>query len=398
MKNNSLPVRDIFQERIKKGLLGPGSDIFVNHSDSKSEIISDYPLQRYYTGAIFPEKERVNSLFEEAENEVANMTDIDAEDDVSQAVKNGITEDYDLDSEEQIFSKKKDAHEDDELKISNSTFFPTNIGLTCCLSKEVRKVKIEFSFGRYLQSEKNIKIAADRTIYETFMNHPSFPFKDLLGYEDGYLLLKRKLEGSSKNRTKDFAELDNFKKREDYFDQPIKYQFHYFEKLIGRTWRREHHHIDLGEIPITDIEKPITIFETSLDKKNEHCIKVAYALKTYRIASNPESIYVKVQLINVSTPQAANQFSNAKERLNKKCLFQAKIKITSPKLKPHKSYLELNPLDEEVEKLNGSSGNFVERRNYIVPSLHKIPLLWKIKKVLFSSSTKITEEPIKLLI
>ena len=77
MSNNHDNIaRDIFQERIKKGLLGPGSDIFVNEKDKSEEIISDYPLQRYYTGVLFPEQIKKDT----AESEVANETETDDED------------------------------------------------------------------------------------------------------------------------------------------------------------------------------------------------------------------------------------------------------------------------------------------------------------------------------
>ena len=48
--DNDYKARQIFQERLKKGLLGPGSDVFVRETEIDEEIISDYPLQRYYTG------------------------------------------------------------------------------------------------------------------------------------------------------------------------------------------------------------------------------------------------------------------------------------------------------------------------------------------------------------
>ena len=46
--------RDTFYTEIEKGLIGPGSDIF--EVDDKEELISDYPLNRYYSGILFPEK------------------------------------------------------------------------------------------------------------------------------------------------------------------------------------------------------------------------------------------------------------------------------------------------------------------------------------------------------
>src|SRR5690606_4780767 len=46
--------RQIFQNRIRKGMIGPGSDTW-GLSDEE-EIISDYPLPRYFSGVLFPTK------------------------------------------------------------------------------------------------------------------------------------------------------------------------------------------------------------------------------------------------------------------------------------------------------------------------------------------------------
>ena len=52
--------RQKFQDRVTKGMLGPGSDTWgVSESE---EIISDYPLIRYFTGVLFPEKAIISSL------------------------------------------------------------------------------------------------------------------------------------------------------------------------------------------------------------------------------------------------------------------------------------------------------------------------------------------------
>ena len=77
MKNNDTIARNIFQERIRKGLLGPGSDIFVAINEANEEIISDYPLQRYYTGVLFPERKLPESLSEKDDDELNNETDSD---------------------------------------------------------------------------------------------------------------------------------------------------------------------------------------------------------------------------------------------------------------------------------------------------------------------------------
>jgi len=51
--------RLIFRDTIKNNLIGPGSDVFV--SNAEEEIISDYPLSRYFSGILFPEKQVDNT-------------------------------------------------------------------------------------------------------------------------------------------------------------------------------------------------------------------------------------------------------------------------------------------------------------------------------------------------
>lgn len=46
--------RLIFRDTIQDNLIGPGSDAFL--SDREQEIISSYPLSRYYSGILFPER------------------------------------------------------------------------------------------------------------------------------------------------------------------------------------------------------------------------------------------------------------------------------------------------------------------------------------------------------
>lgn len=348
MSNNHDNIaRDIFQKRIKKGLLGPGSDIFVTEKDKSEEIISDYPLQRYYTGVLFPEQIKKDS----AESEVANGTESDDGD----ALKVEIEEKEPTDKN--FTTSNKGDNKDDELKISQNTFFPSNIGLTFCIDNGVKELDVEFSFGLYSQVTSDIKIKASKRDFDEFKNHQSFPFKKIISYEDGYMILKpelsgKKLRGTSKSpRTEDYAKFDDFKKSDGFKDSSLPPIFYLFEKLIGRTWKRENIVIN-EKISISDISKPKTIFERNLKKKTSDCLRASYTLKTYHIKQNPNYTYVKIQLANTSDKHPSNQFSNAKELLNQKCIFQTKIKVSSKELSPYKSYIELNPLDKEAEVLN----------------------------------------------
>lgn len=344
-KEHDYIAREIYQNQIRKGLLGPGSDIFVAENEVENEIISDYPLQRYYTGILFPEKTKIPSLNDLAGADIASETDENDED------ENLTTIEVTDEDKERNFNAK-DENSDNELRISQNTFFPTNIGLTFCISDDIKEINTEFSFGLYSQIEKELKIKIPETAYNEFIENPAFPFKDIIRFENGYLILKRKLDGKSKApRTEDFEKLDSFKKSESYKDSTIKYVFHYFEKLIGRTWKREN--IKIAEtITVKDILVPVILFEKNIQKKEKNFVKIGYTVKTYKIPQNPNNTYVKIQLVNCSDEHPASKFSNANEYLNQKSVFQAKIKVQTNGLLPYKSYQELNPIDKEAEILN----------------------------------------------
>ena len=166
------------------------------------------------------------------------------------------------------------------------------------------------------------------------------------------MILKRKLKGKSKApRTEEFAQFDEFKKSEEFKESPLPYIFQYFEKLLGRTWKREYITIP-KKIAITEKTNPENIFERNLKVKSNDFLRVSYAVKTYKITKNSNCTYVKIQLVNTSDKHPSGDFGNAKELINQKCIFQAEIKVQTGEFKPYKSHLELNPLDKEAEVLN----------------------------------------------
>ena len=359
MSNNHDSIaRDIFQERIKKGLLGPGSDIFVSEKDISNEIIADYPLQRYYTGVLFPERTRVATQSEADENDLKNNLPEGKENDINNS-KNENIENIEHENGDDNRKKKKEPNEDDVIKISQNTFFPSNIGLTFCVDNNVKELDVEFSFGLYYQlDEKNEKhlneckiIFSEHLYEETILNNENFPdiLKQKLGYEDGYLLLKKKIEGfkgGKKKRSGDYVLFDEYKK-----EFPNRVETQKIEKLLGRKWKRENKTIS-KIISVSDVNKPKSIYEQNLRKTKENYLRASYTVKTYNIPQNKNNTYVKIQLANKSDKHPANQFSNAKELLNQKTIFQAEIRVKAKELKPYKSYIELNPLDKEAEILN----------------------------------------------
>jgi hypothetical protein len=52
--------RDIVINRVRRELIGPGSDIFLCNSDYTNEIIEGKPLQRYFSAILFPKQIQSN--------------------------------------------------------------------------------------------------------------------------------------------------------------------------------------------------------------------------------------------------------------------------------------------------------------------------------------------------
>jgi hypothetical protein len=332
-------VRDLFHHRIEKGMLGPGSENWGLNDDE--EIISDYPLVRYFTGVLFPEKDNPRS-------------ESDADEDLGKSETeepNGLTINSEVEERPDNETDKKIKDESDseiENKANQNHFNPNNIGLTFCLDKLITTIDVVFSGGFYYEPKQDeVKIKMPPAGYEAFSDIKlGFPFRELLIYEEGYLSLTRELKGDKggKNiRSGDYLLFDDFKKSDGYKDSSVKYYINYFEKLIGRVWKRKNFSYSVT-IKIEDTSAPINI----PIPENEHITSIGYNVKTYQVK---EYKYIKVQLINLSK-QSSKRFTNKTPELNQKCLFQSSIQISSTQILPFKSNQELNPFDQEAQELN----------------------------------------------
>lgn len=356
MSNN----RDIFQERILKGLIGPGSDSFG--LPDEEEILSDYPLQRYFSAIIFPEKKFFATENEKDEIELQTETE-----EANALLHEKIVTEAEKDVSEE---SKKEENVEDENKANQNHFHPNNFGLTFCIKPDTESIDVEFCGGFYHIPEKQseIKIEMPNAGYYAFSDEKlGFPFKDILIYDDGYLSLSRELKGDKggKNqRSGEYFTFDEFKKTDAYKDSSARYYIEYFQKLIGRIWKRQPFSYSTS-IKIQDTEKPIDI---PIVNKTHKEISLGYNVKTYSINGNK---YVKIQLVNTSKEQSSKRFTPKTPELNSKCLFQSEIKVKSNKILPYKSNQELNPFDSEVEELNFL---YREVKNYAIG--HNCSVTW----------------------
>ena len=335
--------REKFQTRILKGMLGPGSDSW-GLPDEEEIISNDTPLQRYFSGILFPEKSMAQSQDEEDQ---ANLEcDSEIEDDPQEI------EDEEIEDENSFKSSESDAD-----KISKTNFFPTNIGLSFCLPKSIKEIEVEFCFGLYFQpTNADIKIKISEQGYHSFFdeNLPfKLPFRDILVYEDGYMSLTRELKGyaggKGKNRSEEYLEFDEFKRKENLIDSSAKYYIGYLERIIsqGRIWKRIPIKVK-EKIGIRSTDTPV---ELKFDNSKHPKTQVGYNI---RVIEEDDKNYVKIQLVNQSEKQSVQRFSNKNEQLNYKSLFQAEIKVNSDSILPFKSRKAFNTefQDGEAQELD----------------------------------------------
>lgn len=351
--------RDIIQNRILKGMIGPGSDTWG--VDESEEIISDYPLQRYFSGIIFPDKTICKTI--------DKKESADAESEALKEAKE--TNEENLEKPEEKDSKFSGIANpnDDDLKISQNNFFPTNIGISVALRKDIKSIDVVFSFGLYYQPKQSeIKIKINQAGYDSFFEEGiSIPlaWREILKYEDGFMSLERDLKGEQSKPERENGEYGHFDRFKHYSNLKRQteeggyfsayYYINYLEKLVSRVWKRKD--IQITEtIFIENTTKPILL---NVGEGIYKDTRVGYNIKVYPSAS---SNYVKVQLVNLSEKHASNRFSNKSEQLNKKCLFQSSIAIKYEGIVEYKDQsLSTYFSDPEIEDKEAEEIEFIYR-------------------------------------
>jgi len=377
--------RQIFQDRIQRGMIGPGSDMWG--LPDEEEIISDYPLPRYFSGVLFPNKS-VTPKTQSEEDDAALQSDSLVTDDDNEEDS---TDDENQDNEE----TKDPGEKQEEVKIKRqdfnldtNSFFPTNIGITVALDKSVKEIEVEFSFGLYTQAkteERKIKIS--KAGYDSFFEQGiPFPlsFRDALKYEDGYMYLNRELKGEQKNPERangEYGLYDEFKNRKNLTRQTEEGGFfsaYYYvgklEKLLGRAWKRTAYTFKQTIAVEESFKSPISFdFPTKIYKLTD----AGYNIKVYE---DSRARFVKIQLVNRSEDHPANRFSNRSENLNFKSLFQGSIKVQSDGLIEYKdNSLNTYAEDDEIRDTEAEEIELIYRNIKSFGIGHNCSVIWDAK-------------------
>lgn len=337
MSNYVNEPRLIFRDTIKNNLIGPGSDVFV--SDIENEIISDYPLSRYYSGILFPERDVEVSIGEKETNDAnAEIEDGDLDAETLETENTNEESDEDVD-------KSKNVEPEKEYSEANQ-YFPTNFGLTFCVPKDAKTLTVTFNYAKYIQiqsTEATIEISEEE--FKKFSENPYNSVSKYFKYENGLMSLNK--EEFKKGSLSVHNYRSRFKENEQQTELINSVAYKKCELLLGRLWKRVKREPINVELNLTEINVDESK-EYPLDENEDKSIVTCYYKKIYETHYGK---FIKILLANrLNHPK--NNFSFSNEPLNKKAIFQGEISISGVTFLPYKQLSENNPFDEELNLIN----------------------------------------------
>lgn len=333
----------IFRDTIRKGLIGPGSDVFG--LPDEEEIISDFPLKRYYSGVLFPEKET-----NQKQLTIGDLDTLDAQTEISDDTDTGADINEEQPSAEPLNeegaerSKKKNKELTEDYYSEATHYFPNNFGLTFCVDKEQKSVTAEFSFAMYSQLKLGQgKLAISLEDFNEFVDNHIASLRNYIVYSDGFMSI-----GSGISLPFNAYSLKEYFGGDEAKSVREMVGFQKLALLLGRMWQRR----VVEPIRLTiDLEDKDDFRLEGIPIYKEEENKSAVSCYYKRVYQTPYGKYVKILMANRGTHRR-DKFSNANEALNKKCLFQAQIVIKDAIFKPYKQLSEINPFDEELNTIN----------------------------------------------
>lgn len=330
--------RLIFRDTIKNNLIGPGSDVFI--SDNENEIISDYPLSRYYSGILFPERDMEVSIGEKETHDAnAEIEDGNIEPETPETDKTDNESDEDID-------KSKNVEPEKEYSEANQ-YFPTNFGLTFCVPKNAKTLTVTFSYAKYIQIEAtSATIEISEEDYKKFIENPYNSISKYFKYEDGLMSLNKEEFDRGGLSVRNYR--SRFKENEQQTELINSVAYKKGELLLGRLWKRVKIEPKIVEINLLEINVDESK-EYPLDQNQEdNSIVTCYYKKIFETHYGK---FVKILLANrLNHPK--NKFSFSNEGLNRNSIFQGEISISGVTLLPYKQLSETNPFDEELNLIN----------------------------------------------
>ena len=345
MSNYINEPRLIFRDTIKNNLIGPNSDVFV--SNPENEIISDFPLSRYYSGILFPQRDidetQKDSIGKNADAN-ANAEIDDDNKDIPPQPENDSMEDG---NDDDYNNTAKSPKTEDEKEYSEANqYFPTNFGLTFCTPKDAKTLTVTFNYAKYIQINPiDAVIEITEEDFKKFSENPYNSVSKYFKYENGLMSLNK--EEFDKGGLSVSNYRSRFKENEQQTELINSVTYKKGELLLGRLWKR----VKKGPINIELNLTEINVDESKeypIEKGEDNSIVACYYKKIYETNYGK---FIKILLANrLNHPK--NRFSFGNELLNTKTIFQGEISVSGVTFLPYKQLSETNPFDEELNLIN----------------------------------------------
>lgn len=332
--------RNIVIERIRKEIIGPGSDVFHSKDDFSDEIIEGKPLQRYFSGILFPKQLQPNA----SDNGEQEMKDEDADDTADFSSEIAEPEN----KEKEVFEEEADETDktDTQPKYTSNTFFPSHFGITFAVENTCEKFKLIIRFGNYIKAKpEEIKVPYGGEGVNLLNEHG---LNGIVNYDEANKTLAQTKKIQRTKDGKTTVEYQAFQDSLKLLGKATSYD-HALYKTITKLffkdkYKRNDNRIEL-EINIADIlsannqhlelklsEQPNINTENWSKEMKENLV---FHLKLY--TNYPDKYYIKAIIENKSLI-AKDKFSLSKEKVNQLSCFQTEIRIESEKLLPFRDY------------------------------------------------------------
>lgn len=332
--------RDIVINRVRKELIGPGSDIFLCNSDYTDEIIEGKPLQRYFSAILFPKQIQSNpenNGSDETTEEESVVENIDVAENESQSDIPPIID--------EALEEDENDHTDTQPKYVSKSFFPSHYGITFSTEKSCKTFKTQINFGNYSKAKyTDIKLpyqGGELQYLEKFglNQYVQYDDENKVLFQAGllqrikdkqinpdYIFFSDALKSLRNETSNDLGLLKSINKlffKDKYKRNDNKVEL---EISIEEILKSENQHLELKLA-----EQP------NCDSKNWHkALKDGLHLH-FKIYSDSDKYFIKVVLENKCEIEK-NKFSVAKEKVNQVSCFQTEIYVECANLLPFRDY------------------------------------------------------------
>ncbi len=342
--------REKVVNRVRKELIGPGSDVFLTDAEYLEEIIEGKPLTRYFSGILFPRKKSI-VLDGTGENDFTQGDEDHSED-------NSDTEapqELEADGSQDHGGSEESDDEENTTKVKANQYFPSIAGLTLCLPAQINSLNMIISFGTYEKaSSQRLKLHYDGQGIDLIER---FGFQEWIEYdgENQTLSLIKPINGEEQR-------IDDLLKRHLRRADDGKYRYHsltrHLEKLFSRKtkYQRVNHNYTIDNFDVAEIQdqKLSELAECRLPGNLKEGIRIHTRLFEFS-----EHKYFKIVVENKSNRpiKSGEPFDDetmvlSKEDLNKSCLFQFELKLEAEEILPYRKDSENKFLPPEEQTLN----------------------------------------------